>query len=37
MTWAVPVATVAAGLLVALDYAVLTELWNAPRDLVLSW
>lgn len=35
--WAVPVATVAAGLLVALDYALLTELWNAARDGARPW
>jgi len=35
--WTVPVATVAAGLLVALDYAVLTEMLNAARDQVRPW
>ena len=37
VAWAVPVATVAAGLLVALDYAVLTEMLNAARDLARPW
>ncbi len=37
MAWAVPAATLAAGLLVALDYAVLTDAMNAVRDAARPW
>lgn len=37
VAWAVPAATLAAGLLVALDYAVLTDVMNAARDLARPW
>ncbi|MFO0932546.1 MAG: type II secretion system F family protein [Planctomycetota bacterium] len=37
VAWAVPAATLAAGLLVALDYAVLTDVMNAVRDTARPW
>ncbi|MBL9088265.1 MAG: type II secretion system F family protein, partial [Planctomycetia bacterium] len=37
VAWAVPAATVVAGLLVVLDYAVLTAMLNEARDLARPW